>query len=352
MKLSPRTMVLGWGFAAWCLVGIMLLSGSPHVSATDDPYADDAQPMERQEQFLSPTSKFPVGGYQLKLRVVSAATREPLEKISVGVSYPEARWNQEDFFREYTTASGEISVDGLPQGRWRLHVSSPIHQSLDRFIAIPDEQELVVALEPLKEIPWTAYVRGRVVDEVLKTPISGVEVHVGAEVPPGTLYHHSSSTMTDNEGRFLAGPLPGAGYKTGIYIHHENYFDMPTGTVYLPAVSGDWKEDVGDLYLVQESGIRGQLQDAGGTPLSRHLVYIIPADIPYKDREAVIKAFRGMKDPHGYVQRHHTDESGKFQSLPLRAGKYTVVFGDLDRDIKELDVPYGRMVEIQLQKGG
>ena len=103
--------------------------------------------------------------------------------------------------------------------------------------------------------------------------------------------------------------------------------------------------------------MEGTLKNTVGTPRANHVVYIIPADIPFTDHQAVEAELSKavlMKHAtcHGGgrgAQKCWTDSQGQFVSQLLRAGTYTLVFGDdFDRDVKTVQVPYGETIRVEL----
>lgn len=367
MRMTRR---LAFFMAVW---GLCVWGGWPVAAqqAQDDPYAgaiNKTREASLRGGFEQTAESMPIlkeGPHTLKLHVVSATTGEALRMFQVSL-YPrnatrfaigrlgEVVWPS---WKTYQDVAGVVSLDGLPKDRWFLMVSSPGYVRHGQGVSVPHKEVLEIVL-----VPKTARLSGRVVDAITHTPLAGATVTMGyligtREGLDGIEDPDFRPLTTGADGTFRLEPLAGEGYKTGVAISHDGYF-QENRTL---AATAPWKETLGDILLYPHAGIDGQVIDATGQPVEGQPVYVLDEEIPYLDPQEVARFF-SHKAPKEFArpqyaqmpeaaQRYITNGQGRFSSiLPMHAGRYRVVYGSLDKHVELIELGYGEKKTLRLEK--
>lgn len=336
-------------------------SDDPYLKYINDPsgcytehinkYTTRRRGVQTTERLLKP---FPEGNNPLRLKVISAETGKIIDNFRLRIHFDPGIFELQGFgesFRVFKGISDVVSIDNLPTGELIITVENPTYSPYQKVIAIPKDKYLEVSLHPKN-----ASLKGKILDGSTKLPLERVQLE--ASYKEYDYEYYRSSVFTNKDGAFLLGPLSGIGYKMEVNFSKNGYFGK---RIYKPG-DMEWKEDLGNIYLCPEiSIIKGSLTDAHKKPLRRHFIYIIGEKINYTDIETVGEALPCLKAGRRYplvlelnndsgAGRYFTDDRGNFSTSPIAPGKYTLVFGDLKNNVKQIEVECGKTKTVSLVK--
>ncbi|MFO1095173.1 MAG: redoxin domain-containing protein [Planctomycetaceae bacterium] len=247
--------------------------------------------------------------------------------LSTGWDIPGTLIEPEGEAEVRTDESGRFEVPLLATGS--LTISEFLDQSLPVRLEIPNRPMPVPTETPLEfRLVPAQKVKGRVVRKAGGAPVAGVHVHVG--------YGHfrqSDSAVTNANGEFEAGALPGQVYQQVLLIPDKS----------LEQVGSPWSEryeiprseepfQLPTIELVGTHTQSGRLVDDAGKPLAKHMVWSVAGNRGYGFANTEANGEFELRIPDGVeVERYGfnspADEMGEgvvvtSEPLLLRAKPY------------------------------
>lgn len=247
--------------------------------------------------------------------VVDADTGQPIAGVTVTVTRMESRnWSELAITDSVTDENGRytftIPPDQLSQRLLYIMFDIDHPDYAQRHCGSYGYGMIVKNLEN-GEPPWFSKlemvrgeaIRGRLVDEN-QQPVAGVQIRCDCAPKSGYDRVRSSliDSVSDKDGRFALTVIHD-GVTTLSFIPPEHCMQHVS--------LGEKRGDIGDITLTTGFPIHGVVKDAKGNPMSGLWVNITPEE---ERDEASYEMKRSAK----------TDKEGRFESRPLKPGKYLV----------------------------
>ena len=247
--------------------------------------------------------------------VIDADTGKPIAGVTVTVTRMESRdWQEIAVTESVTDENGRFTFTIPPEqlSQRLLYIMFDIdHPDYARRHCGSYGYGMIVKNLENGEQPWFSKLKmvrgekvvGRLVDEN-QNPVAGVQIRCNCAPKLGYDRVRSSwiDSVSDKDGRFeLMATYDGMTKISFIPPEHcMNHINL-----------GEKRGDIGDITLTNGFPIHGTVQDAKGNPMSGLWVNITPEE---ERHEASYEMKRSAK----------TDKEGRFETRPLKPGKYLV----------------------------